>query len=217
MRASSSRTIGDFDYVIVGAGSAGCVLATGSPPTRKSGCCCSKQAARTTTSGSRSRLGCSTDRQSAHRLVLPDRAGTRVQRASNSVPRGRMLGGSSSINGMVYVRGQPRDYGVWRQLGNAGWAWDNVLPYFKKSEDFASGGDDLHGCDGELRVEDARVRWKSSTPATQPSRSAFPRPTTTTPATMRARLIQVTQRRGVRLSTATAFLKPPRNAPTCGC
>ena len=72
-----------------------------------------------------------------------------------------MLGGSSSINGMVYVRGQPRDYDVWRQLGNAGWSWDDVLPYFKRSEDFAFAAPiELHGAGGELRVEDARVRWE---------------------------------------------------------
>src|SRR6267154_2624230 len=65
-------------------------------------------------------------------------------------PRGRVLGGSSSINGMIYVRGQPEDFDHWGQLGNRGWAWDNVLPYFKKAEDWEGGGDSFHGAGGPL-------------------------------------------------------------------
>ena len=65
-------------------------------------------------------------------------------------PRGRILGGCSSINGMIYMRGQARDYDHWAQLGN-GRSWDEVLPYFKKSEDYFAGGDDIHGSGGEWR------------------------------------------------------------------
>jgi len=67
------------------------------------------------------------------------------------------MGGTSSINGMVYIRGQSRDDDGWRQQGCVGWAWDDVLPYFKKSEDHARGADEAHGVGGELRVEDLRV------------------------------------------------------------
>jgi choline dehydrogenase len=65
-------------------------------------------------------------------------------------PRGKVLGGSSSINGMIYVRGQPEDFDHWGQLGNRGWSWDGVLPYFKKAEDWEGGGDAFHGKGGPL-------------------------------------------------------------------
>src|SRR5438445_7693979 len=63
-------------------------------------------------------------------------------------PRGRVLGGSSSINGMIYVRGQPEDFDHWGQLGNRGWSWDDVLPFFKKAEDWEGEGDEFHGKGG---------------------------------------------------------------------
>ncbi len=67
-------------------------------------------------------------------------------------PRGKVLGGCSSINGMIYMRGQARDYDQWRQLGNVGWSWDDVLPYFKRSQDQVRGADELHGVGGEVRA-----------------------------------------------------------------
>jgi len=72
-------------------------------------------------------------------------------------PRGKVWGGSSSLNGLLYVRGQAEDYDQWRQQGNVGWAWDDVLPYFKKSENNERGADDLHGADGPLAVNDMRL------------------------------------------------------------
>ena len=75
-------------------------------------------------------------------------------------PRGKGLGGCSIINGMIYMRGQARDYDHWRQLGNDGWGWDDVLPYFIKGEDFFRGRDDMHGADGEWRVEPPRIAWE---------------------------------------------------------
>jgi len=73
-------------------------------------------------------------------------------------PRGKVLGGSSAINGLVYIRGQKQDYDHWRQLGNEGWGYEDVLPFFKKSEDQERGGDDHHGSGGPLRVADIRDR-----------------------------------------------------------
>ena len=75
-------------------------------------------------------------------------------------PRGKTLGGSSSINGMLYIRGQSNDYNYWRQLGNAGWSWENVLPYFKKSEDFQFGENEFHGSGGPIKVEKIRATFK---------------------------------------------------------
>jgi choline dehydrogenase len=74
-------------------------------------------------------------------------------------PRGRVLGGCSSINGMIYMRGQAADYDGWRQAGNAGWGWDDVLPYFLKSEDNYRGKSAMHGSGGEWRVEKQRLSW----------------------------------------------------------
>ncbi len=68
------------------------------------------------------------------------------------VPRGKMLGGTSSINGMVFMRGQPQDYDHWAQLGNRGWSWDDVLPVFRRMESFDGGADEYHGRSGPLRV-----------------------------------------------------------------
>ena len=75
------------------------------------------------------------------------------------VPRGKTLGGSSSINGLVYVRGHAGDFDGWRQQGNVGWGWEDVLPYFKRSEDYFRGASDTHGAGGELSVIDPGVRW----------------------------------------------------------
>ena len=75
------------------------------------------------------------------------------------LPRGRGLGGSSAINGMVYVRGHASDYDRWRQMGNVGWGWDDVLPYFRKSEDYDRGPSAAHGSGGELKVGTPPYRW----------------------------------------------------------
>ena len=74
--------------------------------------------------------------------------------------RGKVLGGCSSINAMIYMRGQKSDFDYWKFLGNRGWGWDDVLPTFKKSEDYEHGADDFHGVGGELRVEERRVNWE---------------------------------------------------------
>lgn len=74
--------------------------------------------------------------------------------------RGKVLGGCSSINAMIYMRGQKSDYDHWASLGNRGWSWDDVLPVFKRSEDYQHGADDFHGVGGEMRVEEKRVSWE---------------------------------------------------------
>ncbi|WP_307280326.1 GMC family oxidoreductase [Labrys wisconsinensis] len=130
-------------------------------------------------------------------------------------PRGKVLGGCSSINGMIYMRGQARDYDQWRQLGNAGWGWDEVLPYFKQHEDFAHGADALHGAGGEWRIEEQRLHWPildafrdAAVAAGIPRVRDFNRGDNTGIA-----YFQVTQRSGIRVNTAKAFLKPARRRP----
>jgi len=75
-------------------------------------------------------------------------------------PRGRVLGGSSSINGMIYMRGQVRDFEQWKAQGNPGWGWDDVLPYYKRHEDYQRGADEMHNAGGEWRIEKQRLSWE---------------------------------------------------------
>mgnify|MGYP000586697220 CR=1 FL=1 len=127
-------------------------------------------------------------------------------------PRGRVLGGCSAINGMIYMRGQSNDYDHWRQLGNVGWGWDDVLPYFRKSEDYVHGADDFHGAGGEWRVEEMRLTWEildafrdAAAEAGIPKISDFNRGDNEGSA-----YFQVNQKRGVRWTTAKGFLRPVR-------
>ena len=84
-------------------------------------------------------------------------------------PRGKVLGGSSSINGLVYLRGQREDYDLWRQLGNPGWSFDDVMPYFKKSEDHERGADAFHGVGGGLAVSYPHPAMSCAMPSSAPA------------------------------------------------
>ena len=130
-------------------------------------------------------------------------------------PRGKTLGGSSSINGHIYMRGQARDYDHWRQLGNRGWAWDDVLPYFKKSEDQVRGADEVHGAGGPLAVTEQRIRLpvldtfiRAAEEAGLPPTADFNRGDN-----LGCGYFQVTQRGGFRWSAARAFLHPAKRRP----
>ena len=103
--------------------------------------------------------------------------------------RGKVLGGCSSINAMIYMRGQASDYDHWAQLGNRGWSWEDVLPVFRQCEDYQHGANEYHGAGGELRVEERRVgsTGRSSMPGAKPPRNAgFRRSTSSTGATTSA-------------------------------
>ena len=127
--------------------------------------------------------------------------------------RGKGLGGCSSINAMIYMRGQRSDYDHWAKLGNRGWGWDDVLPVFKRSERYQHGADAWHGTGGELRVEERRVNWEildawrdAAAACGIPKITEFNRGDNFGNA-----YFQMNQRRGVRWSATKAFLRPVMN------
>ncbi|MCW5626599.1 MAG: GMC family oxidoreductase, partial [Burkholderiales bacterium] len=124
--------------------------------------------------------------------------------------RGKVMGGCSSINAMIYMRGQRSDFDHWAELGNRGWGWDDVLPVFKMSEDYEHGADDLHGAGGELRVEERRVSWEildawreAAAECGIPKIDEFNRGDNFGTA-----YFQMNQKRGIRWNATKAFLRP---------
>ena len=215
----------DFDYIVVGAGTAGCLLANRLSADR----------------GVRVALLEAGGKDNYHWIHIPvgylylmgnprtDWGFTTVAEPglngrSLAYPRGRVLGGCSSINGMIYMRGQARDYDTWRQLGNPGWAWEDVLPYFKQHEDqwalepdaFEPGAfERMHARGGEWRVELARIRWEildafraAAAEAGIPAVDDF-----NGGNNEGCGYFHVNQKSGVRWNTSKAFLRPVKHRP----
>ncbi len=130
-------------------------------------------------------------------------------------PRGKVLGGSSSINGLLYVRGQAEDFDHWRQLGNAGWSFDDVLPYFRRSEGFREGGDTLHGADGPLAVSPLTERHPLCEAYIQAAEEIGLKRNNdfNGPVQEGVGYYHVTARKGRRCSAAVAFLRPAAKRP----
>ena len=149
----------EFDYIIVGAGSAGCVLANRLSEDPRSTVLLLEAGPKDSSmwikipAGFTKLLNSPIYNWNFESEPEPNTANRRIP-----IPRGRTLGGSSAINGMLYVRGNPLDYNTWSQFGNRGWGYDAVLPYFRKAENFAPGGDESRGRGGPLHVEHMRER-----------------------------------------------------------
>lgn len=127
-------------------------------------------------------------------------------------PRGKVLGGSSSLNGLLYVRGQPQDYDRWRQMGNVGWSWEDILPLFKRSENNERGGDEYHGDTGPLAVSNMRIQrpitdaWVAAAQA-----AGYPFNSDYNGASQEGvGFFQLTAKNGRRCSSAVAYLNPVR-------
>lgn len=130
-------------------------------------------------------------------------------------PRGKVLGGSSSLNGLLYVRGQPQDYDRWAQMGNPGWGWDDVLPLFRRAENQERGADDYHGDAGPLSVSDAKLKRPICDAWVQAAQAAgYPFNPDYNGATQEGvGYFQLTARNGRRCSSAVAYLNPVRKRP----
>lgn len=202
-----------YDFVIVGAGSAGCVLANRLSEDPKNKVLLIEAGGRDNYHWIHIPMGylyCIGNPRTDWGFKTEPVAG--LNGRALLYPRGRVLGGCSSINGMLYLRGQMADYDHWRQLGCTGWGADDVWPLFKKSEDYFDGPSDAHGAGGEWRVEKQRLRWdvlddfaRAAQAAGIPASNDF-----NTGNNEGVGYFKVNQRGGWRVSSATAFLKPAK-------
>ena len=201
----------EFDYIIVGAGSAGCVLSNrlSSIPSNK--VLLLEAGGKDTYPWIHIPVGYyKTMHNPKTDWCFKTEPDASMNNRSINYPRGKVLGGSSSINGLLYIRGQEQDYNLWRQLGNIGWGWNDVLPYFLKAEDQERGKSQFHNINGPLSVSDQRIKldildefMNAAEEIGIPKVSDFNKGDN-----YGCGYFQVTVRNGLRCSTAVGYLNP---------
>ena len=209
--SAAVKTDADFDFVIVGGGTAGCLLAnrlSADPDVN---------VLLIEAGGSDRRFWVNVPVGYLYNMGNPavdwcykTEADPGLNGRALNYPRGKVLGGCSSINGMIYMRGQAADYDNWRQMGNAGWGWDDILPYFKKSENHFDGESEQHGGSGEWNVAQQRLSWEILEAFANACEQAGIRriPDFNTGDNEGVSYFQVNQKDGLRWNTAKAFLRP---------
>lgn len=204
------------DYIIIGGGSAGCVLANRLSKDPNTRVILLEAGGRDVNPWIHIPVGYfKTMHNSKTDWCYTTVADPGLNGRSVSWPRGKVLGGSSSINGLLYIRGHASDYDHWRQLGNSGWSFDDILPYFKQVEDQQRGADDYHGTGGQLTVtsgvehrELSDLYIKGAIEAGIPANDDF-----NGAVQEGVGYFQTTIRNGLRCSAAVAFLNPARKRP----
>lgn len=209
-RDRSAEDWGTYDFIVVGAGSAGCVLAARLTEHGRHRVLLLEAGPRDRNPWIHVPLGYAKLFKAAAVNWMfstepePELNGRRIYQ-----PRGKTLGGSSSINGLLYIRGQREDFDHWRQLGNAGWSWDDVLPFFRKAEGNVRGSDELHGGDGPLSVSDVEPHELTQAFIEAGVQSGIQLTRDFNGAEQEGvGYYQTTSRRGFRCSAAVAYLRP---------
>ncbi len=210
-----TESFGSYDYIIIGAGTAGCVLANRLSADPNVSVLLLEAGRKDDYIWTKIPVGylyCIGNPKVDWGFKTEPEPG--LNGRAIDYPRGKVLGGCSSINGMIYMRGQTRDYDHWAQLGNPGWDWDDVLPYFLKSEDnLALEPSDLHARGGEWRIEKPRISWEILDAFMEAAvQSGLPKVEDfNTGNNEGVGYFHVNQKRGWRWNTSRGFLKPIKN------